>query len=81
MPVRWHRKLHRELDTVPVPPGEMLKNAWLEYLKDKEYIDAMGLCQAIAWLYVHIPDVEFRKAMQYQLDFFASEYELGFGAQ
>ena len=26
-------------------------------------------------LYVHIPDVEFRKAMQFQLDFFATKFE------
>ena len=45
----------------------------MEYQKDAEAIDAMGVCQAIAWLYVHIPDPEFRKAMQFQLDFFATK--------
>lgn len=58
-----------------MPDGSLLKQAWLEYQKNAEIIDSMGVCQAIAWLYVHISDVEFRKAMQYQLDFFASKYE------
>lgn len=75
VPVVWHRELHSRLSTVPVPDGALLKQAWLEYQKNAEIIDSMGVCQAIAWLYVHIPDVEFRKAMQYQLDFFASKYE------
>lgn len=75
VPIVWHRELHSKLSTVPVPDGALLKQAWLEYRKDAEIIDSMGVCQAIAWLYVHIPDVEFRKAMQYQLDFFASKYE------
>lgn len=75
VPIVWHRELHSKLSTVPVPDGALLKQAWLEYQKDAEIIDSMGVCQAIAWLYVHIPDVEFRKAMQYQLGFFASKYE------
>lgn len=75
VPVVWHRELHSKLNTVPVPDGSLLKQAWLEYQKNAEIIDSMGVCQAIAWLYVHIPDAEFRKAMQYQLDFFASKYE------
>lgn len=61
------------LSTVPVPDGSLLRQAWLEYQKDAETIDSMGICQAIAWLYVHIPDPEFRKAMQFQLDFFATK--------
>lgn len=75
VPIVWHRELHPKLSTVPVPDNSLLKQAWLEYQKDAETIDSMGVCQAIAWLYVHIPDVEFREAMQYQLDFFASKYE------
>ena len=75
VPIVWHRELHSRLNTVPVPDGALLKQAWLEYQEDAEIIGTMGVCQAIAWLYVHIPDVEFRKAMQYQLDFFASKYE------
>lgn len=75
VPIVWHRELHSKLSTVPVPDGALLKQAWLEYQENAEIIDSMGVCQAIAWLYVHIPDVEFRKAMQYQLDFFASKYE------
>lgn len=75
VPIVWHRELHSRLNTVPVPNSSLLRQAWLEYKKNAEIIDSMGVCQAIAWLYVHIPDVEFRKAMQYQLDFFASKYE------
>ena len=75
VPAVWHRELHSRLDTVPVPDGALLKKAWLEYQKEADAIDSMGVCQAIAWLYVHIPDVEFRKAMQFQLDFFASKFE------
>ena len=66
VPIVWHRELHSRLSTVPV---------------HAEIIDTMGVCQAIAWLYAHIPDAEFRKAMQYQLDFFSSKYELGLGAR
>ena len=75
VPVVWHRELHSRLSTVPVPDGALLKKAWIEYQKEADIIDSMGVCQAIAWLYVHIPDVEFRRAMQYQLDFFASKFE------
>ena len=75
VPIVWHRELHSKLSTVPVHDGALLKQAWLEYRKEAEIIDSMGVCQASAWLYVHIPDVGFRKAMQYQLDFFASKYE------
>lgn len=75
VPVVWHRELHSRLSTVPVPDGDMLKKAWLEYQKEADIIDSLGVCQAIAWLYVHIPDIEFRRAMQFQLDFFASKFE------
>lgn len=75
VPVVWHRELHSRLSTVPVPDGALLKKAWIEYQKEADIIDSMGVCQAIAWLYVHIPDVEFRRAMQFQLDFFASKFE------
>ena len=75
VPVVWHRELHSRLGNVPVPDGALLKKAWAEYQKDADIIDSMGVCQAIAWLYVHIPDVEFRRAMQSQLDFFASKFE------
>lgn len=75
VPAVWHRELHSRLSTVPVPDGALLKKAWVEYQKEADIIDSMGVCQAIAWLYVHIPDVEFRRAMQFQLDFFASKFE------
>ena len=75
VPIVWHRELHSKLSTVPVPDGSLLKQAWLEYQKDADTIDSMGVCQAIAWLYVHIPDAEFREAMQLQLDFFATKEE------
>ena len=75
VPVIWHRELHSRLGNVSVPDGALLRKAWLEYQKDADIIDSLGVCQAIAWLYVHIPDVEFRRAMQFQLDFFASKFE------
>lgn len=74
VPVVWHRELHSKLNTVPVPDGALLRQAWVEYQKDADVVDSLGVCQAIAWLYVHIPDVEFRRAMQFQLDFFASKF-------
>ena len=72
VPVVYHRELHLALKTVPLPPAEMLKKAWLAYERDRETIDSYDVCRAIAWLYVNIPDPEFRKAMQYQLDFFTT---------
>lgn len=75
VPVVWHRELHSRLSTVPVPDSALLKKAWLEYQEEADIIDSLGVCQAIAWLYVHIPDVEFRRAMQFQLDFIASKFE------
>lgn len=75
VPVVWHRELHSRLSNVPTPDGALLRKAWFEYQKDVDIIDSLGICQAIAWLYVHIPDVEFRRAMQFQLDFFASKFE------
>lgn len=72
IPIVYHRELHQLIKEVPLPDEKLLKQAWLEYQKNAEAIDSMEVCQAIAWLYVHIPDTEFRKAMQYQLDFFAT---------
>ena len=79
VPVLWHRELHQLLTNVKTPNTALIRQAWIDYQKDKDVIDSMGVCQAIAWLYVHIPDVEFRRAMQFQLDFFATKYELGMG--
>jgi hypothetical protein len=81
VPVLWHRELHQLLTNVPMPDGSLIRQAWVEYQAEKDVIDSMGVCQAIAWLYVHIPDVEFRRAMQFQIDFFATKYELGLGAR
>ena len=72
VPVVYHRELHTLLKSVPVPPSDMLRKAWIAYQRDKDEIDRYDICRAIAWLYVNIPDVEFRKAMQLQLDFFTS---------
>ena len=72
VPVVYHRELHAKLDTVPLPPGSMLKTAWELYLADKPTIDSYDVARAAAWLYVNIPDVEFRKAMQIQIDYFAT---------
>lgn len=72
IPVVYHRELHQHLRTVPLPPAEMLKTAWQAYERDRETIDSYDVCRALAWLYVNIPDSEFRKAMQYQIDFFTT---------
>lgn len=42
----------------------------MKYLKEQDEIDSYGISRAIAWLYVNIPDANFRRAMQVQLDFF-----------
>lgn len=72
VPIVYHRELHAILSNVPLPSPELLKMAWNEYKDNKSMIDSYDMCRTISWLYVHIPDVEFRKAMQLQLDFFAS---------
>lgn len=73
VPVVYHRELHSMLKTVPVPPAEMLKKAWLEYENNKAEIDSYDAARAAAWLYVQIPDDNFRKAMHFQVDFFATK--------
>lgn len=73
VPVAYHRQLHQEIKGVPVPPADMLRRAWVEYEKDKEAIDAYDVCIAAAWLYAHIPDEGFRKGVQHQIDFFATQ--------
>ena len=50
-----------------------MKKAWVEYCANKAVIDQYDICRAIAWLYVHVEDAEFRKAMQSQLDFFVAK--------
>lgn len=71
VPVVYHRELHQLVKDVPVPDGAKLAKAWKEYQENADEIDSYDVCRTIAWLYVHIEDVEFRKAMQIQLDFFA----------
>jgi len=73
VPVVYHRELHSILHNVPIPDGELLKKAWMEYQKNKDEIDGYDICRTIAWLYVTIPNTEFRKAMQTQLDFFSEK--------
>ncbi len=70
IPVVYHRELHELLHDVPLPDGALLKEAWIKYCDDRDEIDSYGVCRALAWLYVNVPDVEFRKAIQFQLDFF-----------
>ena len=66
-----HDELHHHiLSGVLRPPEDVLKKAWAEYCANKAEIDQYNLCRAIAWLYVHVEDTQFRKAMQTQLDFF-----------
>lgn len=73
VPVVYHRELHSILNTIPVPNGDLCRQAWVEYERNKDEIDSYGICRAIAWLYVNIPDTEFRRAMQIQLDFFVEK--------
>lgn len=53
----------------------MLKAAWLKYQANQVEIDSYDVARAAAWLYGNIPDPEFRKAMQYQVDFFATRFD------
>ena len=71
VPVPIHDELHHDyLSDVPRPPEDVMKKAWAEYCANKAEIDQYDICRAIAWLYVHVEDAQFRKAMQIQLDFF-----------
>lgn len=71
VPEDIHTKLHKEvLFDVPLPDEELLRKAWQEYNANKGEIDSYDIQRAIAWLYVHVPDWEFRKAMQIQLNYF-----------
>lgn len=74
VPVVYHRELHAHLKTVPVPDNGLLKTAWHKYQADKIEIDSYDVARAAAWLYVNIPDEAFRKAMQFQIDFFATRF-------
>lgn len=73
IPVEWHRELHATLSSVPKPPYDMIAEAIRRYEANKKEIDGYNITRAIAWLYVNIPDAEFRRAMQIQLDFFAQK--------
>lgn len=75
VPVVYHRELHLKLKTVPVPDAALLKAAWEKYQKNQAEIDSYDTARAAAWLYVNIPDEAFRKAMQFQIDFFATRYD------
>ena len=72
VPTRAHQELHERLRNVPVPPADLLCKAWDEYSANKAVIDTYDVVRAAAWLYANIPDVEFRRAMQYQIDYFAT---------
>lgn len=74
VPVVYHRELHAHLKNVPVPDSSLLKAAWEKYQANKIEIDSYDVARAAAWLYVNIPDEAFRKAMQFQVDFFATRY-------
>ena len=75
IPVVYHRELHSKISHIPVPDGELCRKAWMEYQRNKDEIDSYDVARAAAWLYVNIPDEEFRKAMQFQVDFFAQRYD------
>jgi len=71
----YHRELHAKMRGVPIPPAHLLRAAWEKYSAKREEIDKYDVCRACSWLYVNIPDVDFRKAMQYQIDFFVAKME------
>lgn len=73
VPVVYHREIHSLIKTIPVPDGALLREAWTEYQRNHDEIDSYGVARAAAWLYVHIPDPDFRRAMQVQIDFFTSK--------
>lgn len=73
VPVVYHRELHTKLHFVPLPPTDLLRKAWNKYQTEKEKVDGYGVTRAAAWLYVNVPDPDFRKAMQVQIDFFTSK--------
>lgn len=77
VPVVYHRELHQHLKEVPVPDEKLLKNAWIKYQENQAEIDSYDVARAAAWLYANIPDDAFRKAMQYQVDFFATRAQRG----
>jgi len=77
VPVVYHRELHQHLKGVPVPDEKLLKSAWIKYQENQAEIDSYDVSRAAAWLYVNIPDDAFRKAIQYQVDFFATRTEGG----
>lgn len=71
VPVVYHRELHAILNNIPVPPADLLREAWVKYMSNADEIDSYNAARAAAWLYANIPDVEFRKAMQRQIDYLA----------
>ena len=75
VPVVYHRELHAHLKGVSVPDEKLLKEAWQRYQANQAEIDSYDVARAAAWLYVNIPDEEFRRAMQYQIDFFATRFD------
>lgn len=75
VPIVYHRELHQLIKEVPVPDEKLLKEAWLKYKEEQEKVDSYDAARAAAWLYVNIPDSEFRKAMQFQVDFFATRLD------
>ena len=75
VPVVYHRELHARLKTVPIPDHKLLKAAWEKYQQNQAEIDSYDVARAAAWLYVNIPDEEFRRAMHVQIDFFATCFD------
>jgi len=71
IPVNIHNELHRYVvKEVPVPPESIMRVAWEKYQVNKFEIDRYDICRALAWLYVNVNDVTFRKEIQKQIDFF-----------
>lgn len=76
VPIQVHNELHQKcLTSIPVPSERLLEIVWAEYLLDKTEIDNYDTRKAIAWLYDHVNNADFRKAMQTQFDFFATRLD------
>lgn len=71
VPIVRHRELHRLVSDVPLPPESILAEVWRKYEAERDVVDSYGISRALAWLYVNVPDADFRRAIQMQIDFFS----------
>lgn len=65
-----HERLHAEIEPMPLPPPEAIKNAIALLERDKDRIKTMTIDEKMEWLQQAVPDQAFDEAMQAQRDFF-----------